>query len=274
MGHEFSGFLESAHTRLPVGTLVTVFPYIPCGVCERCRSGAYHVCKAICIIGIDRDGGMAEYAIAPNDHIFAAPQGTPPALAAFIEPVGISVHVARHCGYTPGDSALVFGAGGIGLACAITLRRFGAKHLMMVEPEPARHELAKSFGFDMLDSGRNITEQVMERTNGDGAQHVYDCAGVQPVIDILPDVVKIGGNIVIVAGYIIPPRMDFQKGMFREFTIKFSRNCTREDFAIACDLIGEGLGYDKLLNYIIPLDDAQSGFAPPKSAFKVLYEAR
>ncbi len=273
MGHEFSGYIAGPHPTLAEGTLVTVFPYLPCKACERCKNGQFHVCKNLKLIGIDRDGGMAEYAQAPNDHFFVVPKGVSPALAAFIEPVGISVHVARKGGYRPGDSALVFGAGGIGLSTAITLRAFGAEHVMICEPNPARQTLARELGFDVLDAQGDVIKQVYDRTDGDGAEHVFDCAGAQPVIDLLPDAVKINGEIVIVAGYKNPPAMNFQKGMFREFTIRFVRNCTRQDFSIACDLIGKGLGYERLLNYIIPLSEAQAGFTPPASAYKVIFKA-
>jgi len=272
MGHEFSGYIASSHPKFEEGTLVTVFPYLPCGICERCRNGQFHVCKSLKLIGIDMDGGMAEYVQVPEDLIFEVPKGVSPAIAAFIEPVGISVHVTRKGGYRPGDSAVVFGAGGIGLSTAITLREFGAGHLTICEPNLARQELAKSLGFDVLDSNQDIVKQVYDRTDGDGAEFVFDCAGAQPVIDVLPDVVKINGNIIIVAGYKNPPSMNFQKGMFREFQIRFVRNCTRQDFGIACELIGKDLGYDKLLNYIIPLNRAQDGFTPPGSAYKVIFK--
>lgn len=273
MGHEFSGYIASPHPKYKEGTLVTVFPYLPCMKCERCINGQYHVCKSLKIIGIDLDGGMGEYVQVPEDAIYPVPEGVDPAVAAFIEPVGIAVHVARKGGYRPGDSAVVFGAGGIGLSTAITLRKFGALDLVISEPNPARQELARSLGFDVLDSEKDIVQQIYDRTDGNGAQFIFDCAGVQPVIDVLPDAVKINGTIVIVAGYKNPPAMNFQKGMFREFDIRFTRNCTREDFSIACKLMGENLGYDKILNYIIPLSKCQEGFNPPKSAYKVIFEA-
>lgn len=272
MGHEFSGYIASLNPYFTEGTLVTVFPYLPCGICERCKHGQFHVCKSLKLIGIDLDGGMAEYVQVPNNVICAVPEGISPELAAFIEPVGISVHSARKGGYNPGDSVVVFGAGGIGLSTAITLRSFGAEHLIICEPNPTRRALAKELGFDVVDPDRDVIEEIYERTNGDGAEYVFDCAGAQPVIDILPDVVKINGKIVIVAGYKNPPAMDFQKGMFKEIDIQFVRNCTRQDFLIACDLIGKKLGYDKLLNYILPLSEIKNGFAPPSSAYKVMFK--
>lgn len=272
MGHEFSGYIMESVGDFRKGELVTVFPYLPCGHCEMCINGQYHVCKNLKLIGIDVDGGMAEYVKVPIDAVCKVPEGCSPALAAFIEPVGIAVHVAKKGGYRPGESVVVFGAGSIGLATAITLRKFGALNLIIAEPNPNRAALARDLGFDVLDPEKDTIEQIYERTNGNGAAFVYDCAGAQPVINLLPDAVKIGGTIVIVAGYKDPPTMNFQKGMFREFNIQFVRNCTRDDFEIACQLIGMGLGYERLLNYIIPLSDADNGFYPPKSAYKVMFE--
>lgn len=271
MGHEFSGYIASPHPEYTMGTLVTVFPYISCGNCERCQNGQFHVCSHLKLIGIDLDGGMAEYVQAPNELIYPVPENVSPQLAAFIEPVGISVHVARAGGYRPGDSVAVFGAGSIGLSTALTLREFGAQNLMICEPNPTRAALARTLGFDVLDP-EDPVGQIYARTNGCGAEFVYDCAGVQPVIDVLPDAVKINGRIVVVAGYKDKPRIDFQKGMFREFNIQFVRNCTKEDFSIAIKLISKDIGHERLLNYVIPLSEGEKGFNPPREAYKVLFQ--
>ena len=271
MGHEFSGTIASDHPRYPRGTLVTAFPYLPCGICERCRNGQFHVCESLKLIGIDLDGGMAEYVQVPDEMICPVPEGIDPQTAAFIEPIGISVHAARKGGYRPGDSVLVFGAGGIGLSVAITLRSFGAEKLMMCEPNPLRRAMAEDLGFEVLDPESDIIKQVYDRTDGMGDDYVYECAGVQPVAELLPDAVKINGRIVVVAGYKTPPVMNFQKGMFREFEIRFVRNCTRQDFTIATGLAGRRLGYEKLLNYTLPLSQGEKGFAPPPSACKVMF---
>lgn len=273
LGHEFSGYVASFHPQYEEGTLVTVFPYLPCRKCERCSAGQYHVCKSLKLIGIDLDGGMADYVLVPQETLVPVPEGLAPLLGAFIEPIGISVHVARKGGYVPGASALVFGAGAIGLSTAITLRAFGAQQVIISEPMEARRALARSMGFDVLEAGSDIVSQVDERTDGNGAQFVFDCAGAQPVVDLLPDVVRINGSIIIVAGYKQAPAMNFQKGMFREFDIRFVRNCTWEDFAIAARLAGKGLGYDRLLNYAIPLEQVEQGFHPSGDVYKVMFKA-
>lgn len=126
MGHEFSGYLEQDIPDMPKGTLVTVDPLLSCGHCTPCREGNSHVCQTLGLLGIDCDGGMAEYAIAPIPMIVKVPDGVSPKLAAFVEPIAVTVHAVRMAQFNPGDNALVFGAGTIGLALAITLRRFGA----------------------------------------------------------------------------------------------------------------------------------------------------
>ncbi len=271
LGHEISGTVASPHPTLPEGTLVAVYPFIACGTCERCRVGQFHVCKTLKVIGIDLDGGMAEYILVPETHLVPVQAGIPPQLAAYIEPIAISVHAARQGNYKPGDPAIVFGAGGIGLSVAITLRHFGAKQIIVCERDPARLDLARSMGFDTVESSPDTLKQLYDRTNGDGAEFVFDCAGHQSVIDILPDAVKINGTIVLVAGYKIPPQMDFQKGMFREFDIRFVRNSARRDFEIAGSLAAQDPDYGRLLNCILPIDEARRGFDVPAGAIKVMF---
>lgn len=272
LGHEFCGYVASKHPQYPEGTLVSVYPFLSCGTCSACREGFSNACHTSRVVGIDRDGGMAEYALVPEDSLFPVPKGLPTQLGAYIEPIAISVHAARRGRYLPGDSVVIFGAGGIGMATAITLRRFGADNMVICEPDTGRLALAKSLGFQTIHSDANTLDHIMEFTNGSGADYVFDCAGHPSVIDILPDSVKVGGQIVMVAGYKTPPAMNFQKGMFREFAIQFIRNSTRKDFGIACRLASENLGYDKLLNCILPMEEAAKGFSSPAGAIKVMFK--
>lgn len=272
LGHEFSGYVASPHPEHKEGTLVSIYPFLSCGVCGACLEGNTHACHVSKVVGIDRDGGMAEYALVPEDSLFAVDEKISPALAAYVEPIAVAVHAARRGGYLPGESVVVFGAGGIGMATAITLRKFGADKIVICEPDAERLKLAQSLDFATIQSGADTLDKILEFTDGNGADYVFDCAGHQSVIDILPESVKVGGQIVMVAGYKTPPSMNFQKGMFREFDIQFVRNSTRKDFAIACELAAQDLGFDKLLNCILPMEEAKKGFSSPAGAIKVMFE--
>ncbi|TQI68322.1 alcohol dehydrogenase catalytic domain-containing protein [Clostridium sp. KNHs216] len=272
LGHEFSGYVASPHPKYSEGTLVSIYPFLSCGACSACQEGFSNACHTSRVVGIDKDGGMAEYALVPENSLFPVPEGVSPQVGAYIEPIGISVHAARRGKYLPGDSVVVYGAGGIGMATAIALRKFGADNIVICEPDAGRLKLAKSFGFHTIHSDEHTLDQVLEFTRGNGADYVFDCAGHQSVIDILPDSVKVGGQVVMVAGYKTPPAMNFQKGMFREFNIQFVRNSTRKDFGIACQMAAQPLGYEKLLNCILPIDQAEKGFSSPAGAIKVMFE--
>ena len=274
MGHEFSGYLEEDIPGIAKGTLVSVNPLLSCGHCQPCLEGNRHVCKTLGLLGIDCDGGMAEYAIAPIPMIIPVPDGISPKLAAFIEPLAVTVHAARMASYTPGDNALVFGAGTIGLTLALTLRNFGCPSVTICEPNPIRLRLAKGLGFHCIQSDDKLLDTLLAETHGDGYDYVFDCSGHQSVADILPDVVKIRGKIEIVAGYKIPPHMNFQKGMFREFSIQFTRVYRMKDFKIAAELAAKDPDYEKLINYELPPEDAKKGFellTTPTDAVKVMY---
>lgn len=269
MGHEFSGYIVESE-KYKKGELVTVYPYLACHTCDCCKRGDIHVCENIRLIGIDLDGGMAEYVTVPEDSIYPVSQGISPELAAFIEPIGITVHAVRKGGYKKGGNVVIFGAGAIGMSCALTLRRFGAEKILIIDPNENRSQLARKIGFEIPLKGEGRLEAVIRFTNGKGADFVYDCAGCQAVADILPDSVRINGQIVIVAGYKTPPSMDFQKGMFREFTVQFVRNCSREDFETASRIADKD--YASVLNCILPIEKAQAGFDVPEGAYKVMFK--
>ncbi|MDR1246774.1 MAG: alcohol dehydrogenase catalytic domain-containing protein [Clostridiales Family XIII bacterium] len=275
LGHEFSGYIASKNPSLPEGSLVTVYPYMYCGTCEICESGRQNACPSVRLIGIDRDGGMAEYVSVPNDGIFPAPPGISPKLAAFIEPCGISVHAMIRGGYRPGDSVAIFGAGPIGLAVAITLRANGAKDMILIEPNESRLMIAKKLGFKAVAAGPDALGHIRDATGGQGADCIFDCAGHQSAIDVIPDAVKCGGSVVLVAGYKNPPAMDFQKGMMREFTIRFVRNCNRRDFRIAAELVARfAAEYETLLSDTLTIDEAQKGFdlmSSPGKSMKIMF---
>lgn len=272
MGHEFSGYIASENPQFAMGELVSVYPYVGCGHCAPCERGEEHTCASLRLIGIDCDGGMAEYVAVPNKYIRALPKGITPKLAAFVEPIGVAVHAVRRAEYQGGDSVFLLGAGPIGLAVAITLTAFGANPIIC-EMNEDRLALARSLGFTCIKGDASL-EDKLAPTGGAGYDHVFDCAGVQAVAETLPDLVRVGGRITIVAGYKKPPTMNFQKGMMREFEIRFVRNCARKDFDIAARLVCTEERYKALINNVLPPEMAEEGYKAmltPGKAVKTMF---
>ena len=237
MGHEFSGVLTEDTEYMKKGTRVTAYPLISCGKCEPCLTGNSHVCNTLGLYGIDTDGAMAEYAAIPANQLITIPDEMSFKTGALLEPISVVVHTLRETGFKSGDNALVFGCGTIGLCLALTLRLFGARRILLSETDPARIALAKSLGFEVADpSKEDLSKLVSDITNGNGFDRVYDCAGVQPVAQALLDMVRVKGQIVIVASYKKPPEMPFFKGMAKEVSINFVRVYRKKDFEIAAQI--------------------------------------
>lgn len=261
MGHEFSGVVAADCDKFPAGTKVTAYPLISCGECEPCLSGNQHVCNTLGLYGIDQAGGMAEYVVIPQDQLIPLPENLSMKMGAFIEPIAVAVHTLRETGFVPGDNALVFGCGTIGLCIALTLKQFGARDILMVETDETRLALAKEIGFDVINPAKtDLNVVVAEKTNGNGFDRVFDCAGANAVAACLLDVIKVKGEIVIVASYKKPTQMPLFKGMAKEVSIRFVRVYRKKDFAIAAELAEKEPLYERIVTHVLPADKAQEGF--------------
>jgi 2-desacetyl-2-hydroxyethyl bacteriochlorophyllide A dehydrogenase len=254
MGHEFSGTVVKGHPMLPPGTPVTVYPLLSCGHCEPCLNGYAHVCNTLKLIGIDCDGGMAEYVKVPADKVLAIPQNLSLKLGAFIEPLAVGVHAVRRSGYKPGDRAVVFGAGPIGLCVATCLKYFGASSVILVEANPYRLGVAKKLGFTTIDAANeDVREKIRDYTSGSNADFAFDCAAHPSVQTVLMDVLKVQGTAVIVGSYKKPPEVDLLKVEFKELTVIGIRVYERRDFEIATRILeSEFIDFNLLLSESTP----------------------
>lgn len=277
MGHEFSGILMNDTVDLKKGTRVTAYPLISCGHCSPCRQGNGHVCSTLGLYGIDADGGMAEYTVIPGSQLIPLPDAVSDELGAFIEPIAVTVHALRETGFMPGDNALVFGCGTIGLCLAVTLRQFGARDILMAETDTSRSALAKSLGFEVVNPAEgSLLETIREKTGGDGFDRVYDCAGVQAVASVLLDAVKIKGQIIIIASYKRAAELSLFKGMAREVSLSFTRVYRKTDFEIAAQIAAQIPAYKRIITHVLPYERAQEGFnllfTKNSGAVKVMFQ--
>ena len=277
IGHEFSGTLEEDTYKFKKGERVTVYPLISCGHCTPCLTGNAHVCNTLGLYGIDADGGFAQYAVVPEENLVSLPDELSFEIGALVEPISVAVHTLRETNFTPGDNALVFGAGTIGLCVALTLRLFGAREVVVAEADDSRLSLAKELGFETLNPTKtDICKYAFDKTNGDGFDRVYDCAGAQPVASSLLDTVKVRGQIVIVASYKKPAELPLFKGMAKEVSIHFVRVYRKKDVESAAQIAAREPLYAKIITHILPPEEAQKGFdllfTKGSGAVKVMYK--
>ena len=276
MGHEFSGTIVTGHSTLPPGTPVTVYPLLSCGQCDPCKNGYAHVCNTLKLIGIDCDGAMADYVKVPEDKVLPIPADLSFKLGAFIEPVAVGVHAVGRSRYKPGDTAVVYGAGPIGLCVAGCLSYFGASRVLVIEANPHRLEIARQLGFTPIDASQDdIRAKVLEYTNGRNADLAFDCAAHPSVHGTILDILRVQGTGVVVGSYKKPAEVDLLKIEFKELTLIGTRVYTPRDFEVAIRILQSGrIDFDKLLTVAPPADAPQQFanlLAGTSDAIKMLF---
>ena len=257
MCHEFAGTIVQAEgSTLATGTPVAINPLLTCGTCYACQNGLPHVCKTLQLVGIDRDGGFAEYAVVPQHTLRPIPPSLPLAQAALIEPLAVGVHAVRASALKVGDVTAILGAGPVGIMTAQVARLAGARIVFVSERSPKRLAIARELGFEVIDTTtQNVVETIMDATNGVGLPVVFETAGVQATIAESAKLVRPGGEVLQVGMPKTPPTVDVTMLLFREIRMTPIRVYREEDFAQAIAIAATGrIDLVKPVTHILPLD--------------------
>jgi len=134
LGHEMAGEVVRVAddvTSVDVGQRVVVNPLLFCGTCTPCRAGRINLCRHSGAIGLSGGGGFAERIVVPAHLVHRLPIGVTLEEGALVEPLAVAWHAVRRAHVRPGQTALVIGAGPIGLAVLLVLQSFGAGWIAM-----------------------------------------------------------------------------------------------------------------------------------------------
>lgn len=204
LGHEFAGIVAEVGdgvTRVRVGERVVVEPYIICGNCDACTNGRYNVCQTLGFVGLSgHGGGFSQYVVAQERWIHPLGElGTD--VGALIEPLAVAHHAVKLSRAKPGHTALVFGAGPIGLVTTAALKAACVEEVIVVEPADVRKAKAPVAGADhVLDpTTTDVVAAVHELTKGRGADVSFECAGIDAVLKSAILSTRAGGTVVNVA---------------------------------------------------------------------------
>jgi 2-desacetyl-2-hydroxyethyl bacteriochlorophyllide A dehydrogenase len=265
MGHEFAGQVKEIQpghtpTDLTVGDKATAYPLLVCGQCWACTNGCEHVCRNLKLIGIDRDGAFAEYVSVPLDLVMKLPDNLTYDQGALIEPLAVGIHAVAMADVVACRSAVVIGAGPIGLLVALCLKKAGVSDIIMTESDVHRRMRAENLGFDVFDSEeRGVADEVNRVTGNEGADMVFECAGTLSAARQMCKLVRTRGRVVVVGVHKEPHPVDLQTLNFREISMIGTRVYTREDFQKALQVIRD-LPVEELISHKIPIDKAPQGF--------------
>jgi (R,R)-butanediol dehydrogenase / meso-butanediol dehydrogenase / diacetyl reductase len=247
IGHEFSGVITEVGAEVTgwsEGDRVAVEPIYRCGHCPACRAGNYNICAQIGFHGLMSDGGMAEYTVVPTDMLHKLPDNVSLQLGALVEPMSVAYHAATLGEVTSGDTAMVFGAGPIGIGLWFALRGKGLDDIFVVEPSATRRASIERLGARTLDPAAvDIAAFITEHTDGRGADAVYDAAGVTPAVETALACVGARRPMVSVAIYEKPLMTPLLNLVMNESRIQGSLCYTAADFEAVIALMARG-SYD------------------------------
>lgn len=280
LGHEVSGTIveiAGGQAVFSEGDAVTINPLISCGTCWSCRNGLEHICYSLKLYGIDAPGCMAEYFKVPVSKLHRLPEHVPADKAALTEPLAVGIQAVNTGNPQPDDRILVMGAGPIGLITALCLRRKGVKNLLLSDVCDYRLQLAAELGFNAVDiRAKNLLNEVIEWTGGDGVDAVYEVSGHPSAMEGITNLVRCRGLIMMVSVHKDPRLIDLRAVNFKEIMIWGTRCYQDAAFAEAITAL-EGLPVEKLISHRLPLESAVYGFETmlnPMEACKILFEVQ
>jgi len=270
MGHEAAGEIVAVGPRVErwrSGDRVTFDSTISCGACPYCARGEVNLCDHRRVVGVApveyrQHGAFAEFLAVPARILYALPNGLTYQQAAMVEPVSIAIHAVQRVRLAPNASAVVVGAGMIGLFVIQALRWAGATRIIAVDLADNRLALARELGAtDTLRSDlMDVPAEVARLTGGNGADVALEVVGVSATLNLAIASVRRGGSVVLIGNLAAKTDFPLQAVVTRELTLHGTCGSAGE-YPLCLDLIARGvIRVEPMISAVAPLADGAAWF--------------
>ncbi|WP_206916193.1 alcohol dehydrogenase catalytic domain-containing protein [Alicyclobacillus suci] len=275
MGHEIAGriaALGETVTDWHVGDSVIVHPFVACGTCAPCVHGQPNLCVRQVCIGYQRPGGFAEQVAVPARQLVRRPAELAPAAAALVvDAFATPYHAMRAAGVESGQTVLIIGTGGLGLAALMLAMGFHVGRLGAVTRRQEGIAIAEAHGAQMVvvtdQDERTIARQLRRWSGASGIDVVIDTVATADTITLAAESVRPGGTIAIVGMSADTALYPVAKTVRRGLTFVASYGSVREDVEQLVSWVAEGrLDPVRLVAGALPLHEAARAFAPDRPA--------
>ena len=237
IGHEYSGVVVKVGKNVKsvqIGDVVNSDSHLVCGTCDLCRNGHSDVCYNTVVIGVHRDGAMAEYIIIPESDVNKCDLDLPFEQLALMEPFGVAVHAAMEFPIATKKVAVI-GCGPIGCMGVAVAKTLGAAQVIGIELNEQRGQMALDMGADAVVNPlkEDTAARIKELSGGLGVDFVL---GPKPLELPCEKFVTSGFCIKGVSGREIPRTWERMKGLF-----------------------AAGLDISKVITHVLPLEEFDKG---------------
>lgn len=271
MGHEAAGTIcdlgPGVDASWKMGDRVTFDSTVYCGECLYCKRGDVNLCKDRRVLGVSCDdyrqhGAFAEFVKVPTRILYRIPDNLSFDQAAFAEPISIALHGVSLVPVKAGDTAVVVGAGLIGLLVVQALKIAGASKVIAVDLDEKRLELAKKLGADLSFHAKDpdILSKIQDETGGEGADISMEVVGMTPTLNLAIHCLRKGGSAGLVGNLSATTEFPMQAVVTRQISLFGSCAATGE-YADALKHIASGaIQIEPLISATAPLSEGADWF--------------
>jgi L-iditol 2-dehydrogenase len=269
MGHEAAGRIAAVGagvTGLKEGDRVTFDSTIYCGVCGYCTRGEVNLCDHRQVLGVScgdysRAGAFAEFVAVPARVVYKLPESISFAEAAMLEAVAVAIHAVSLADTSAESTALVVGAGTIGVLILQALRAAGCERVLVSDVDATRLKMAKELGAaDALLAREDVVEQIVQCTGGVGVDVAMEAVGRNETVSAAIASVRKGGTVVLVGNISPEVTLPLQKVVTRQ--IRLQGSCASAgEYPEAIKLMANGaIRVKPLITAIAPLAEGPQWF--------------
>lgn len=270
MGHEASGVIVKKGNQVSgfsEGDRVTFDSTIYCGTCPYCRKGLINLCDNRRVLGVApkeyrQHGAFAEYVAVPEHVLYRLPEGLSFERAAMVEPVSIAFHSVALTPISLNDSAVVIGAGMIGLLVIQALRISGCGTIIAVDLEQNKLDLALQLGADhaLLAGQVDVAEEVKKLTDDQGTDIAMEVVGNTAAVNTALSSLKKGGALTMVGNLAATVDFPLQEVVTRQISVTGSCSSCGE-YPACLEMIARGsINVDALMSGVAPLSEGAGWF--------------
>ena len=270
MGHELSGVIVdvgSSVTEWKPGDRVTCDSTVYCGECFHCRRGEINLCDNRRVLGVStgeyrRHGAFAEYLSVPQRILYKLPAEISFVQAAMMEPLSIAFHAVDITPLQVNDSAVVVGAGMIGLLVIQALRIAGCGQIIAIDLDQDRLNLVCQFGADLClrSDDSELAQKILEVTSGRGADRAFEVVGIPPTFKTAVGSVRKGGSVTMVGNLSPAVELPLQAAVTRQITL-YGSCASNGEYPACLEMLRRGrMNVDPLISAAAPLEEGAQWF--------------
>jgi L-iditol 2-dehydrogenase len=271
MGHEAAGTVAALGSEVhgyAEGDRVTFDSTVYCGHCAYCLSGDVNLCDNRQVIGVScgdyrRHGAFAEFVVVPKRILYPLPAAISFAQAAMLEAVSVALHAVRVSQARGGETALVLGAGMIGLLTLQAARAAGCSRVFVADIDATRLELAARAGADktLHASGADLRDQILALTGGRGVDLAFEAVGRNETVSSAIDCTRKGGTVTLIGNIQPEVKLPLQKVVSRQ--IRLQGSCASSgEYPEAIELMAGGkIVVGPLITAVAALEEGPRWFA-------------